>query len=719
MIDSRSTVLVVDDTPENLSVLGELLAPLYHVRVAISGADALRIAVSKNPPDLILLDVMMPEMDGYEVLRRLRADERTRDIPIIFVTVMEDEERGLEMGAVDYITKPLRTPIVLARVRAHMELKKARDLLQKQKLSLEAEVSRRMGENLVIQDVSIRALANLAETRDPETGNHILCTQGYVEALARHLQSHPRFADFLTERTIISLTKSAPLHDIGKVGIPDHILLKPGKLTPDEWAIMKTHAKIGSDAIEQAEALSGQSVEFLELAKEIAHWHHERWDGTGYPDGLKGDAIPLSARLMAPADVFDALISRRVYKDPVPFEKAREIILNGRGSHFDPDVVDAFVAIFEEFQGIAKRQTAAAAPALPDAQALASQFAGSRVLLADDVSNGRERLRCLIEEAGLTVDAVENGARALEQIGKRVYDLVLMDMHMPVMDGSQSCRAIRKLASGAHVPIIALTSSAHDDDKAACLAAGMNDFLVRPADQAALYATLLKWLPAAKPSAAPLPAMSQVVSEPVDEDSALREALSGIAGLDVKLGLRSMMGNLKKYFKMLRRYIDSHVDDVKQMDALIAKGKLREAQRLIHTLKGLSGTLGVLHIQETAIALDALLKVERVDAALARQLATRLREFQQAIQAISPTEEGAPVAAATAAALEPSRKAELLAGLESLLAEDDIGSNAYLLKKCNELATALGPRYGELSLLVEGFRYAQALSLLRQSLGSP
>jgi len=350
------TILIVDDTPENLSVLGELLQPSYRVRAANSGRRALQIAHGKPTPDLILLDVMMPEMDGYDVLAELRADPQTRHIPVIFVTAMDgtdDEERGLDRGAVDYITKPLRPAIVLARVRTHLELKHARDFLKDQNAFLEAEVSRRMGENQLIQEVSIHALARLAETRDPETGNHLRRTQEYVRTLASSLKNHPRFAAFLDDRTIDALAKSAPLHDIGKVGIPDHILLKPGKLTPDEWEIMKTHAKLGSEAIEQAERDATKPVEFLALAKEIAHFHHEKWDGSGYPEGLAGDRIPIAARLMALADVFDALICRRVYKEPMPFDKARDIIVNSSGSHFDPDVVQAFIDHFDTFTAIA------------------------------------------------------------------------------------------------------------------------------------------------------------------------------------------------------------------------------------------------------------------------------------------------------------------------------------------------------------------------------
>ncbi len=359
-----AVVLIVDDTPENLAVLGELLQPNYRVLVANSGRRALAIATVNPQPDLILLDVMMPEMDGYQVLAELRQNPRTAQIPVIFVTAMdalEDEQRGLDLGAIDYITKPLRPPIVLARVRVHLELKAARDRLRDQNSFLEAEVARRMAENQLVQDVSIHALARLAETRDSETGNHIHRTREYVRALAVRLQGHPRFAAFLSDRTIRLLVKSAPLHDIGKVAIPDHILLKPGKLTAEEWELMKTHAQRGSEAIEQAERDAEQPVEFLALAKEIAHYHHEKLDGSGYPEGLAGDAIPIPARLMALADVFDALISRRVYKPPLPFAEARTLILAERGRHFDPDVVDAFAAVFDQFAVIARRYSDSAA----------------------------------------------------------------------------------------------------------------------------------------------------------------------------------------------------------------------------------------------------------------------------------------------------------------------------------------------------------------------
>ena len=350
------TVLVVDDTPDNLSLMSSLLKDHYKVKVANHGEKGLRIANSDAPPDLILLDIMMPDMDGYEVCRRLKAEPRTRDIPVIFLTAkseVEDETRGLELGAADYITKPISPPIVLARVQAHLALKASADFLRDKSAFLEQEVFKRTQEVHAIQDVTIMAMASLAETRDNETGNHIRRTQMYIKRLAEELKNHPRFSSFLTDATIELLFKSAPLHDIGKIGIPDNILLKPGKLTPEEFEIMKTHSRLGRDSIEDAERRLGMKVAFLTLAKEIAYSHQEKWDGSGYPEGWAGDAIPISARLMALADVYDALISKRVYKPAFSHEEACRIVVQGRGTHFDPDILDAFVAIADDFQKIA------------------------------------------------------------------------------------------------------------------------------------------------------------------------------------------------------------------------------------------------------------------------------------------------------------------------------------------------------------------------------
>ena len=354
----KPRILAVDDTPDNLTLIAQVLKPLYTVQVAGNGETALRIVRGPKPPELILLDVMMPGLSGYDVCRQLKADPATRDIPVVFLTAMsaeKDEKRGLDLGAVDYITKPISPPIVLARVKNHLQIKAAADFLRDKNAYLEHEVARRGRELAAIQDVTILAMASLAETRDNETGNHIRRTQHYVRALAERLSAHSRFQSYLTRERIDTLFKSAPLHDIGKVGIPDRILLKPSRFEPGEFEIMKTHTTLGHEAIAQAEAQLGMPVEFLSCAKEIALGHQEKWDGTGYPAGLAGDAIPISARLMAVADVYDALISRRVYKEGMSHEHAVKVIESSKGTHFDPDIVDAFLGVADEFKAIALR----------------------------------------------------------------------------------------------------------------------------------------------------------------------------------------------------------------------------------------------------------------------------------------------------------------------------------------------------------------------------
>lgn len=369
----KPTILVVDDTPDNLKLMSGLLKDDYKVKIANSGEFALEIAQSEFPPDLILLDIMMPEMDGYMVCFHLKANPKTAHIPVIFLTAkteVVDETKGFELGAVDYITKPISPAVVLSRVAAHLSVKKMQDMLRDEnsvmkKMQeflndknsfLESEIQKRTAEINAIQDVTIHAMASLAETRDSDTGNHIRRTQQYVKVLAERLRKHPRFSDFLDDDKIIEmLFKSAPLHDIGKVGIPDKILLKPGKFTPEEFEIMKTHTTLGRNAILQAERELGIEVAFLKHAKEIAHYHQEKWDGSGYPMGLAGNDIPISARLMAVADVYDALISRRVYKQGMPHEKAVQIISESKGTHFDPDIVDAFLELQEKFREIAIR----------------------------------------------------------------------------------------------------------------------------------------------------------------------------------------------------------------------------------------------------------------------------------------------------------------------------------------------------------------------------
>ena len=354
-------ILVVDDEPANLAVLSGVLASLGRVLAVTSGERALRAAAGPPVPDLILLDVMMPVLDGYGVLAQLRTQPATRDIPVIFITALSDavdEAHGLSLGAVDYLTKPVNPAIVMARVRAQLEIKAARDQLRVQNAWLEAEVRRRLRDNLLIQEVSLNALAGLAETRDTDIGNHIYRTQAYLEVLARGLAQDPRWTAALDGERLDQIIKAAALHDLGKIGIPDHILLKPGPLTPGEFEVMKGHARIGGTAIDRAieRCLAHQgaawgperpsALAFLEVASLIATHHHERWDGTGYPDGLAGEAIPLPARIMAVADVYDALTSPRTYRAALSAEAASDYIISQESGQFDPSLV----AVFREQQ---------------------------------------------------------------------------------------------------------------------------------------------------------------------------------------------------------------------------------------------------------------------------------------------------------------------------------------------------------------------------------
>ncbi|MCL2636597.1 MAG: two-component system response regulator [Betaproteobacteria bacterium] len=320
----KQSILVVDDIPENIDLLSEALVDDYRVRVTTSGEKALQIVYSDEPPDLILLDIMMPGLSGLEICRRLKANPDRRHIPIIFVTAMSsigDEERGLAVGAVDYITKPISPPIVKARVRTHLAL-------YNQTRELERMVYQRTTELLSTRQQIIRRLGRAAEFKDNETGNHVLRMSYYVRLIAE--------AHGLGQEVTDIIANTAPMHDIGKIGIPDAILLKPGPLNPEEKRIMRQHPLMG------AEIIGKHDNELLETARVIALNHHEKWDGSGYPRGLKGSEIPLEGRIVAIADVFDALVSVRPYKPAFPLDKALRIFEHENGRHFDPQLLQAF-----------------------------------------------------------------------------------------------------------------------------------------------------------------------------------------------------------------------------------------------------------------------------------------------------------------------------------------------------------------------------------------
>jgi putative two-component system response regulator len=356
---ARATVLVVDDTADNLQLLAGLLEGEYRVKLATSGPRALALA-QREPPDLVLLDLMMPGMDGFEVCRRLQAEAATRDVPVIFVSAMnqpEAEAQGFEVGAADFIHKPVSPPIVRARVRTHLQLKAWRDSLRSRNAGLQAQLEERLSQVQRLRDATLHVMVSMAEFRDEDTGNHIKRTQEYMRVLAEYLREHPGdcpAAHVLDDAAIELMVKSAPLHDIGKVAIPDEILLKPGKLDAAAFEVMKTHAMHGWRMLDRAgQRMGGGDSEFLAYAKQIARHHHERWDGSGYPDRLAGRAIPFAARLMAVADVYDALTTRRPYKEPFPHEKAMAIVREGAGGHFDPQMVAALNACEQRFIDIA------------------------------------------------------------------------------------------------------------------------------------------------------------------------------------------------------------------------------------------------------------------------------------------------------------------------------------------------------------------------------
>ena len=356
----KPTVLVVDDTPANLTLLANLLNKNYRVQLANSGAKALELAF-RNPPDVIVLDVMMPGIDGYEVCRQLKADERTRDVPVLFLTALtqaQDETRGFEAGGADFVHKPFNPDTVLARVATQAQVKAWRDALKDRNKWLQTELGSRVAEVERLRETTMFVMISLAEFRDQETGNHVRRTQEYVRSLATWLTLHGEPPLELDAQGIDQMARSAPLHDIGKVAIPDSILLKAGPLTPDEWTVMRTHPMQGWELLRRAsDRIGGDEGMFLTYAMEIARHHHEKWDGSGYPDKLAGDAIPISARLMAIADVYDALISRRSYKEPMSHEAAMAWIESQSGSHFDPAVFRALVGTQHELREIAATWT--------------------------------------------------------------------------------------------------------------------------------------------------------------------------------------------------------------------------------------------------------------------------------------------------------------------------------------------------------------------------
>ncbi len=367
---SQPLVLIVDDNPENLTVIGELLQPAHAVRAANAGARALKLAALQPQPDLVLLDIMMPEMDGFEVLSRLRAQPATAELPVIFLTALNspaEEERALALGAADYIVKPISPSVLLARVRMHIELKRLREQV------CEAQAERLLGglgvwlpvnssrDERVIELAGMQALARLVDTRDPQAALHAQRTQVCVATLAGHLLHHGHLPAPLDAAALQRLTHSVPLHDIGMHALPDVLRHKPGPLAPDERALLRQHPLTADAALANAECALAQRPDFppgcLDFARQMARSHHERWDGAGYPDGLAGAAIPLAARLLAVADTFEALCSPRPWRGLLSRERAFRTVVQESGRQFDPQVVDAFIDTFDLLYAVIERSS--------------------------------------------------------------------------------------------------------------------------------------------------------------------------------------------------------------------------------------------------------------------------------------------------------------------------------------------------------------------------
>ena len=347
-MEKKAKILVVDDEDRNLRLMDAMLVSLdYEVILARDGGEALE-KVQEVPPDVVLLDIMMPGLDGFEVAGRLKENEETKIIPIVMVTALkevEDRVKALEAGADDFLTKPVDRTELKARVRSLLKVKAYNDHMRNYQKELEAEVARRTEQlHRAFEQIksasleTIYRLSQAAEYRDEDTGAHIQRMSRYAAAVAGKMG--------MTDKAVENILYAAPMHDVGKIGTPDRILLKPAKLDPDEWEIMKQHTLIGG------RILGGSESGFIKLGEVIALTHHEKWDGGGYPKGIKGARIPLAGRITAIADVFDALTSKRPYKEPFAVEKSLDIIKEGRGNHFDPDVVDAFFAVEDEILSV-------------------------------------------------------------------------------------------------------------------------------------------------------------------------------------------------------------------------------------------------------------------------------------------------------------------------------------------------------------------------------
>jgi putative two-component system response regulator len=355
MVNNRKAILLVDDNPTNLTAGKNMLKDEYKV-YPVPSAEIMFDLLENVEADLILLDIEMPDMNGYEAIKKLKDDERYADIPVIFLTMKTDEGselEGLSLGAIDYVTKPFCAPLLLKRISNHLDSQMQKRELKNLNENLEELVQQKTKEVFDLQNAVLSTVADLVEFRDDVTGGHVVRTQQFLELLVREMINQGLYSDETRKWDMRYLIPSAQLHDVGKISIPDEILNKPGKLTDEEFEIMKSHTEIGVNVIRRIEE-KAPNHDFLRSARLIAGSHHEKWDGSGYPAGLSGHDIPLEGRLMAIADVYDALISTRPYKRAFSTDEARQIIEEGKGSHFDPALVGIFLNVADQFSAVVK-----------------------------------------------------------------------------------------------------------------------------------------------------------------------------------------------------------------------------------------------------------------------------------------------------------------------------------------------------------------------------
>jgi putative two-component system response regulator len=530
--------LIVDDDEISLEILENVLSEMgYDVVRATNGKEALA-QLRKDPIHLVITDWEMPEMNGLELCRAIRGDDFEGYVFIIMLTSRDGGQQkidGIHCGADAFLVKPLNPEELLVSLKTAERI-----------LSLET------------RDLAMFALAKLSESRDPETGAHIERVQSYARLLAQHLSTTDRYYDVIDTEFVRLIYQTSPLHDIGKVGIPDSVLLKPGKLDGTEMSVMRTHAELGAQTLE-ASLQRFPNVRFLQMARDIAMSHHEHWNGKGYPKGLVADQIPLAARIVALADVYDALTSRRVYRDALTHSQAKALIVQERGTQFDPDVIDAFLQTESRFVSIHERfkddeRVASTKPVDVPLEPLPEQQ--NKVLVVDDDPVVRDLLTNFLHRHGVECITSENAMQALELFDQHQPKLVISDWLMPGMDGLELCRRIRSRSGGNHVHIIMLTMRADEEDLALAFDAGVDDFLTKPFNGAAMMARLRAGLRAV--------ALHDELSERHQGSRQMNEQLTNLNHRLEKLAItddltglynrRQAMHRLEEHWSMCDRY---------------------------------------------------------------------------------------------------------------------------------------------------------------------